>query len=160
MANGFTNHHSDDQVPGSFGSPTKPQTRGKRGQPRGAARGQPGCTWGQSLGESGAAGKGVNPPNLRKNGAANPTKQTIIILRGGAQFGSVAPARPRPRACPPPSQPLEFYFGALCKLWACNKKPSSSATTPWPFGDARALRICSSPHKENQRNKNLRFNFR
>ena len=117
---------------------TKRQTREKRGQPRGAARGQPGCAWGQSLGKTGAAGKGVNSPNLRKKGAANPTKQTIIILRGGAQFGSVAPARPRPRACPPPSQPLEFYFGALCKLWACNKKPSSSATTPWPFGDARA----------------------
>ena len=45
---------------------TKPQIRKKIGAAEGAAKGQPGCTRGQSLGKSGAAGKGVNSPNLRK----------------------------------------------------------------------------------------------
>ena len=70
---GFTNHTPNGKA-STFGppperSPKFGKNRGSRGgQPRGASKGQPGCTRGQSLGESGAAGKGVNSPNLRKKG--------------------------------------------------------------------------------------------
>ena len=79
-----------------------PNSDKNMGQPKGAAKGQPGCTRGQSLGKSGAAGKGVNSPNLRKNGAANPTKQTFIILKKELRNVKASPPdRPRPRARPP-----------------------------------------------------------
>ena len=117
---------------------TKPQIRKKIGAAEGAAKGQPGCTRGQSLGKSGAAGKGVNSPNLRKNGTANPTKQTFIILKRNHATLKLRPRPPSPPRPPADRTVLEFYFGAPRKLWACNNEPSSSAATRWPFGAERA----------------------
>ena len=108
------------------------------GQPKGAAKGQPGCTRGQSLGKSGAAGKGVNSPNLRKSGAANLTKQTFIILKRNHATLKLRPRPPSPPRPPADRNVLEFYFGAPRKLWACNNEPSSSAATRWTFGAERA----------------------
>ena len=105
MAKCFTNHTPNGKA-STFGPPERSpkfgKNRGSRGgQPRGAAKGQPGCTRGQSLGESGAAGKGVNSPNLRKNGAANPTKQTFIIL---IRNHATLKCRPRPPSPPAPAR--------------------------------------------------------
>ena len=65
MAKGFTNHTPNGKA-STFAPPNEAPNSEKIGAAEGAAKGQPGCTRGQSLGKSGAAGKGVNSPNLRK----------------------------------------------------------------------------------------------
>ena len=152
----FTNHTPNGNV-STFGPPERsPKLGKKRGSREGAAKGQPGCTRGQSLGKSGAAGKGVNPPNLRKNGAANPTKQTFIILKRNHATLKCRPRPPSPPRPPADRNVLEFYFGAPRKLWACNNEPSSSAATRWPFGAERAkLLSFAAQEKPTQENSTI-----
>jgi hypothetical protein len=65
---------------------------GKTGAAKGGSLGATGLRFGAISGKNnGVAGKQLDSPNLRKNGAADPTKQTIIILRGNVQPTRASP---------------------------------------------------------------------